>query len=162
MKITIFMSIKDGTETLQKTLDQTGAAMIYLSEVAAANDTYKQKQLHDLAYHDITNLFNLHSQVAFRLINTFIASHKQGVAYHEVSTIRYDYRSSTFSKKDRTIKLWVGPKPHDHKTFEVLIDPNDDNLLDFMTGEIFVFRQGGEFFLTATSEIFSERQAVLG
>lgn len=151
----------DQRQLLLETHEQANAACNYMSGVAWENQTFRQFDLHKLAYYDVRAQFGLSAQMVVRSIakvaNAYKLDRNTRRIFSPRGSISYDNRILNHRLKEQTVSIWTlkGRIEGPFVTGQRQLD-----LLPYQQGESeLIYRKDkGAFFLHAVCEIPEEAE----
>jgi IS605 OrfB family transposase len=157
---------KEHARVLRETLELSNQACNIISEKAWNAKTFKQFDLHKLAYKSIRESFNLSAQIVVRCIAKVADAYKLDKRvqrkFRKYGAVSYDDRIISFKKDDR-VSIWtVGGR----QTIPFACGGYQRKLLPFRKGEVDLIYRKGNFYLNAVCEVdeplLDDAQDVLG
>ena len=141
-------------DALKRTLERCNAACDYLSERAWETKTFRQYDLHKLAYYDIRQRFDLSAQMTVRCIAKVADAYKLDRqtrrTFKPHGSIAYDDRLLSWKLDRQTVSIW---SVANRLTIPFVCGERQRALLQTRQGETDLVYIGGEFFLYATCNV---------
>lgn len=145
---------KDQHQALKETLETVNQASNYISQLAFESKTFKQYDLHKLAYYDIRARFGLSAQMTVRAVAKVADSYKLDRDVQRVfkatGGIAYDDRVLRYDLQADTVSIWtMGGRIK----VPFICGDRQRELLKSQQGESDLILFRGDFYLLATCDI---------
>jgi putative transposase len=156
MKLIVNLKLQPSQEQariLRETLELTNQACNEISAMAWAARTFKQFNLHKLAYQNIRNSFNLSAQMVVRSIAKVADAYKleknKQRLFRKHGAISYDDRIISFKKEDK-VSIWT---TEGRQTMPFLCGDYQRKLFPFRKGEVDLIYRQSSFYLNVVCDI---------
>jgi putative transposase len=140
--------------TLRATLARCNEACTWLAATGFEADTFRQYDLHKLAYIDLRSRFALTAQAAVRCIakvaDAFKVSRNIAPAFRKDAAQPYDDRIIRFTKDWASVSLWT---IEGRLTVPLVIGEHQRRLMAYRKGEVDLCLVRGKWMLAATCDI---------
>jgi IS605 OrfB family transposase len=141
-------------DALKRTLERANAACDHISRTAWTHRTFRQFDLHKLAYREAREKFGLSAQMAVRCISKVADAYKLDKRtqreFSPTGAIAYDSRILAFKLAKNTVSIWT---MDDRQTIPFVCGEHQRAQLATQKGECDLMLIRGEFYLAATCEI---------
>ncbi len=142
----------DQAKTLLETLERANAAANWLSGLAWKKMTFRQYDLHHLAYYELKARYELSAQVAIRVIakvaDAYKLDRKRKRTFSSRGAIAYDARILRF--KESEVSIWtIAGRMH----IPFVCGDRQRQMLSAQAGESDLVYRGGSFYLLASCEV---------
>lgn len=139
--------------TLGRTLETANEACNYASGVAWKAKTFRQYDLHKLAYYDIRERFSLSAQMVVRIIAKVADAYKLDKevrrTFKTTGGVAYDNRILSWNLEKSTVSIWT---LDGRLTIPFICGPRQRELLKTQRGESDLILFNGDFYLLATCD----------
>ena len=139
---------------LKATLARCNEACSWLAVSGFDNRTYRQFDLHKMAYTDLRTRFGLTAQAAIRTIakvaDAFKVSRKVAPVFREDAAQPYDDRILRFVKDGSAVNLWT---IEGRMTIPMVMGEHQARLMAYRKGEVDLCLVRGKWMLAATCDI---------
>ena len=145
---------RDQTTSLKATLARCNEACSWLAGVGFAAQTYRQFDLHNLAYVELRSRFGLTAQAAVRSIgkvaDAFKVSREVAPVFRADAAQPYDDRIIRFVKDGSAVNLWT---IEGRITVPIVMGEHQRRLMAYRKGEVDLCLIRGKWILAATCDI---------
>jgi IS605 OrfB family transposase len=141
-------------ELLKHTLERVNGAANFVSDTAWHQQSFRQYDLHKLAYYPVRENFGLSAQVAVRLIakvaDAYKLDKKTKRTFRPHGSIAYDGRILTWKMSKRIVSLWVlGGRIE----LPFVAGARQYELLETRQGEADLVYRDGQFYIFQTCDV---------
>jgi putative transposase len=144
----------DQAACLTATLVKCNAACSWLAQVGFDSSTFRQYDLHKMAYHDMRARFGLTAQAAVRCIakvaDAFKVNREVAPVFRPDAAQPYDDRIIRFAKDGGGVSLWT---IEGRMVIPVVMGDHQKRLMAFRKGEVDLCLVRGKWILAATCDI---------
>ncbi len=139
---------------LRATLERCNAAASWLAQHGFDNGTFRQFDLHRLAYRELRERFSLTAQAAVRTIakvaDAFKVSRKAAPVFRSDAAQPYDDRIIRFVKGAEAVSLWTVAG---RMTIPIVMGEHQRRLMAYRKGEVDLCLVRGKWYLAATCDV---------
>jgi putative transposase len=148
------MPSETDVSALRITLERCNDASSWLAQLGFENGTFRQFDLHRLAYSDLRRRFDLTAQAAVRVIakvaDAFKINRKIAPVFRSDAAQPYDDRIIRFLKDGSAVNLWT---VCGRLTIPVVMGEHQRALLIYRKGEVDLCFVRGKWYLAATCDV---------